>query len=56
MTKKTRHTLVDKRGNEIFSSDSFGGFIGGLFAMMIGAFVILTIIALIFCGIGSLFK
>jgi len=48
MTKKPRHTLVDKRGNEILGSDSFGGFIGGLFAMMIGAFVILTIIALFF--------
>ena len=56
MAKKTRHVLVDKRGNEIFSSDSFLGYIGGLIVITIGSCIVIAIIAAIICGIGSLFK
>ena len=56
MSKKTRHVLVDKRGNEIFSSDSFLGYIGGLIAIAIGSCIFIVIIAAVICGIGNLFK
>lgn len=56
MKKETRYTLVNKRGETIFSSNSFIGYIGGLIVTILGAFVIIMIIAAIFCGLGSLFK
>ena len=56
MRKKTRHTLVDKRGNEVFSSDSFLGFIGGYVLISIGSCIVIAIIGSIICGISSLFE
>jgi hypothetical protein len=56
MANKTRYTLVGKRGNEIFSADSFLGYVGGLIAIAIGSVIFISIIAAIVCGIGSLFK
>lgn len=55
MEKKSRHVLVNKRGNEIFSSDSFLGFTGGIILIGLGAFFVLAIIAVIICGIANLF-
>lgn len=55
MEKKSRHVLVNKRGNEIFSSDSFLGFTGGMILIGLGAFFVLAIIAVIICGIANLF-
>lgn len=52
----TQHVLIGKGGNEILRANSFWGLIGGMFGTTILAFILLTIIALVFCGIGSLFK
>lgn len=52
----TQHVLVGRGGNEILRANSFLGLIGGVLGTTILAFIVLTIIALIFCGIGSLFK
>ena len=54
--KTTRYTLVGKTGNEIFSANSFLGYVGGLIVIAIGSCVFIAIIAAIICGIGSLFK
>lgn len=56
MGEKRRHVLIDKTGREIFSANSFLGFIGMLLGTVLFAFIIIMIIAGIFCGIGSLFK
>lgn len=56
MEKKTRYTVVNKSGSEIYHSDGFGNFIKDTFlAQMIGA-VILIVIAAVVCGIASLFS
>ena len=56
MEKKTRYTVVNKSGREIYHSDGFGNFIKDTFlAQMIGA-VILIVIAAVVCGIASLFS
>lgn len=52
----TQHVLIGKGGREILRADSFGGLIGGIFGTAILAVIVLSIIAFIFCGIGSLFK
>lgn len=56
MEKKKRYTLMGKTGNEIFSANSFLGFIGMLIGTVLFAAIIIFVIAGIFCGIGSLFK
>ena len=56
MKNKTRYTLVDKKGHEIFSANSFLGYVGGLIAITVGSVLFIVIIAAIVCGIGSLFK
>ena len=56
MENKTRYTLMGKRGNEIFSANSFLGYVGGLLAIGIGSVIFIAIIGAIICGIGSLFK
>ena len=56
MDKKTRYTLVGKTGNEIFSANSFLGYIGGLVVIAISSVFVLLIIAAIICGIASVFK
>lgn len=56
MDKKTRYTLVGKTGNEIFSANSFMGYVGGLIVIGIGSCVFIAIIGAIICGIASLFK
>lgn len=56
MEKKTRYTMVDKLGNEIYHSDSFLGFIGKTIVTNILGALALFIIGCIVCGIASLFN
>ena len=56
METKTRYTMVNRRGEEIYHSDSFMGFIGITILNCLFSLVILMIIAAVFCGIGSLFS
>lgn len=53
---KTKYTMVSKSGNEMYSADSFLGFCGMIILQCIFSFIALTVIAMIFCGIGSIFK
>lgn len=56
METKTRYTMVNKRGEEIYHSDSFLGFIGStILAYFIGIFIFMFF-AMILCGIGSIFS
>lgn len=52
----TEYRLVGRAGNEILTANSFFGFIGSIFGTTIFAFIALMVIAMIICGIGSLFK
>lgn len=55
MERKTRYTMVNKRGEELYHSDSFLGFIGStIMAQLIGCFI-LVVVALVICGIASIF-
>lgn len=54
--KKTRYVVTDKRGNEIYHSDSFLGFTISTIAVTMGSLLILIIIAAIVCGLASLFE
>lgn len=56
MEAKTRYTMVNRRGEEIYHSDSYLGFIGSAVLISIMSVVVLTIIAAVICGIGSLFS
>ena len=56
MEKKTRYTMFDKLGNEIYHSDSFLGFIGMSILSCLGGAVAIAIIGVIVCGIASLFN
>lgn len=56
MEKKTRYTMVDKLGNEIYHSDSFLGFIGMTILTSLAGAVVIAIIGAIVCGIASLFN
>ena len=56
METKTRYTMVNKRGEEIYHSNSFLGFIGSTILVQILSFFFLTIVAAIICGIASLFN
>ena len=54
MEKKKRYVIVNKFGREIFSADSFWGGIGGLFATIFIGIIMVLLIMLICCGIGSI--
>ena len=56
MKTKTRYTMVNKRGEEIYHSDSFLGFIGSTILVYLMSFFAIMIFAMIVCGIGSLFS
>jgi len=56
METKTRYTMVNKRGEEIFHSNSFLGFIGSTILAYIMSFFAIMIIAMIICGLGSIFS
>ena len=56
MARKTRYTMVDKRGKELYSSDSFLGFIGSTIIVQLGAVVVIGLIGAVICGIASLFS
>ena len=55
MEEKQRYTLVDKRGNEIYHSDSFLGFIGMTIITVFGSALAIMILGGIVCGISSIF-
>lgn len=54
MEKKTRYTMVDRSGRELYHSDSFLGFIGSTVLVIIISIVFLICIAAIVCGIATL--
>lgn len=54
METKTRYTMVNRRGEEIYHSDSFLGFIGSTILTGLLSVVAIAIIGGIFCAIGSL--
>ena len=56
MDTKTRYTMVNKRGEEIYHSDSFWGFVGSTILTGLLSVIALAIIGGIFCTIGSLFN
>lgn len=56
MERKTRYTMVDKRGREIYHSDSFLGFIGTTILVHLLGIFFLMIIAGVVCGISSIFN
>ena len=56
METKTRYTMVNKRGEEIYHADSFLGFIGSTILVQLVSFITIAIIAAIVCGIGSIFS
>jgi hypothetical protein len=56
MERKTRHTMVNKRGQELYSSDSFFGFIASTIVVQLGSAVVFIVIAAVICGIASLFS
>ncbi|MBP3552767.1 MAG: hypothetical protein J6K05_06295 [Bacteroidaceae bacterium] len=51
--KKTRYVVTNKRGEEIYHSDSFLGFVISTIVVTMGSMFVLLIIAVIVCGIGS---
>ena len=55
MERKTRYTMVDKRGREMYHSDSFLGFIGTTILVHLLGIIFLMIIAAVVCGIASIF-
>lgn len=56
METKTRYTMVNKRGEEIYHSNSFLGFIGSTILVQMLSIFSLMIIAAIICGIASIFS
>ncbi len=56
METKTRYTMVNKRGEEIYHSDSFLGFIGSTILVHLLSFFAIMIFAMIICGISSFFS
>lgn len=53
---KTRYTLVSKTGSEMYSANSFLGFIGLIFLHTIFTMIGFILLAAIVCGIGSIFS
>ena len=56
METKTRYTMVNKRGEDIYHSNSFLGFIGSTILVYFMTIFAIMFIAMIFCGIGSIFS
>ena len=56
MESKTRYTMVNKRGEEIYHSDSFWGFIGSTILIRLMSMAVIGIIGMIIGGIASLFN
>ena len=56
METKTRYTMVNKRGEEIYHSNSFLGFIGSTILVYFMTFFAIMFFAMILCGIGSIFS
>lgn len=56
METKTRYTMVNKRGEEIYHANSFLGFIGLSILAYFIAFFAIMFFAMIICGIGSMFS
>lgn len=56
MEKKTRYTMLDKSGREMYHSDSFLGFIGTTILAQLLGILFLFVIAAIVCGIASIFN
>ena len=56
METKTRYTMVNKRGEEIYHSNSFLGFIGSTILVYFMSFFAIMIFAMIICGISSIFS
>ena len=56
MGTKTRYTMVNKRGEEIYHSDSFLGFIGSTIIVQFMSVFAIMFIAMIICGIASIFN
>ena len=56
METKTRYTMVNKRGVEIYHADSFLGFIRSTILVQLVSFITIAIVAAIVCGIGSIFS
>ena len=53
---QTKYTLVSKRGDKIFSANSFGSFIIQIIITTLGAALFIMIIGGIVCGIASIFE
>lgn len=51
-----KYRLIDKLGNTIFESNSFGGFILMLIISSIGACIAIAILGAIVCGLCNLFS
>ncbi len=56
METKTRYTVVNKIGQEIYHANSFLGFIGTTILVQIVALILFVIFAMVVCGIGSIFS
>ena len=56
METKTRYTMANKRGEEIYQANSFLGFIGSTILVYFMTFFAIMIFAMIICGIGSIFS
>lgn len=56
MKRKTRYTMYDKRGREMYHSDSFLGFIGTTIGAQLLGILLIIVVAAVICGIGSLFS
>lgn len=55
MGTKTRYTMVNKSGKEIFHADSFMGFIGGMVFTQLMVCIVISLIGAVICGVASLF-
>ena len=55
METKTRYTMFNKSGEEIFHADSFMGFVGGILMTQLIMIVVITAVGAVVCGIASLF-
>lgn len=56
METKTRYTMVNKMGEEIYHADSFLGFIGSTILVHFISIFAIMFFAMIICGISSLFS
>lgn len=56
MKSKTRYTMVDKTGREIYHSDSFWGFIGTTIMVQLLGILFILVGGVVVSGIASLFN